>query len=485
MDLTLQVTKKESMNMSSLVKQMCSLKCRINVDLLSGRISIVDMDDENVESVIDAINEAFDITSVDIVPTVVVPEPELPVAIKDSEVCEQANEMLRVIHCAMYSNNAKSSDICEYLRTTSEEIAMKYNSKEPTDVSIGDVVECNYGFHLKGEISGRHVHSIVCNIDDDGMVYVLPITKDILKCDETRFLPFSVNLDVEYLTISNSANEDEIIVDNSAICGHETAVDAKTSVYKGLYNESEELTVTAKSNFFPTYTQTFDKDTDTITVTYYIKSDKSMENNQWVLTYDPSMLKYNESKNQNVSNFMPCVTNGGHANVPSEGTIKGNSTSLTLNKLKSSNGDKVGFVSVTFDVVGKGDTSVNLSVDYLTIGNLDSKTHMIDQSSEEAVIRNGKICDYTTAIDTSTLVYEGGYSGIDYVYGDVNLDGKIDITDATSIQKYIADMNKFTGLQEKLADVDGDGKVTVIDATLISRYLSSAKNTGRVGEDFK
>lgn len=199
MDLTLQVTKKESMNMSSLVKQMCSLKCRINVDLLSGRISIVDMDDENVESVIDAINEAFDITSVDIVPTVVVPEPELPVATKDSEVCEQANEMLRVIHCAMYSNNAKSSDICEYLRTTSEEIAMKYNSKEPTDVSIGDVVECNYGFHLKGEISGRHVHSIVCNIDDDGMVYVLPITKDILKCDETRFLPFSVNLDVEYM----------------------------------------------------------------------------------------------------------------------------------------------------------------------------------------------------------------------------------------------------------------------------------------------
>lgn len=199
MDLTLQVTKKESMNMSSLVKQMCSLKCRINVDLLSGRISIVDMDDENVESVIDAINEAFDITSVDIVPTVVVPEPELPVATKDSEVCEQANEMLRVIHCAMYSNNAKSSDICEYLRTASEEIAMKYNSKEPTEVSIGDVVECNYGFHLKGEISGRHVHSIVCNIDDDGMVYVLPITKDILKCDEARFLPFSVNLDVEYM----------------------------------------------------------------------------------------------------------------------------------------------------------------------------------------------------------------------------------------------------------------------------------------------
>ena len=348
-----------------------------------------------------------------------------------------------------------------------------YANLNPTDED-GNVIS--------GAIYGNNVNYTLDSLTSASgkEVAFVTATFDVIGSGDT-----SVNLDVEYLTISNSANEDEIIVDNSTICGHETAVDAKTSVYKGLYNESEELTVTAKSNFFPTYTQTFDKDTDTITITYYIKSDKSMENNQWVLTYDPSILKYNESKNQNVSNFMPCVTNGGHANVPSEGTIKGNSTSLTLNKLKSSNGDKVGFVSVTFDVVGKGDTSVNLSVDYLTIGNLDSKTHMIDQSSEEAVIRNGKICDYTTAIDTSTLIYEGGYSGIDYVYGDVNLDGKIDITDATSIQKYIADMNKFTGLQEELADVDGDGKVTVIDATLISMYLSSGKNTGRVGEDFK
>ena len=65
-------------------------------------------------------------------------------------------------------------------------------------VSIGDVVDCNYGSHLKGEITGGHVHSIVCDIDNDGMVYVLPITKATLEGDETRFLPFSANLDVEY-----------------------------------------------------------------------------------------------------------------------------------------------------------------------------------------------------------------------------------------------------------------------------------------------
>lgn len=79
MNLTLKVTKKESTNMSSLVKQMCSLKCRINVDLANGNISIVDMDDNNVENVIDTISEAFDITGIDIIPTVVPTEPEMPV----------------------------------------------------------------------------------------------------------------------------------------------------------------------------------------------------------------------------------------------------------------------------------------------------------------------------------------------------------------------------------------------------------------------
>ena len=210
MNLTLQVTKKESTNMSSLVKQMCSLKCRINVDSLNGKISIVDMDDDNVESVIDAINEAFDIIGVDIDPTVVIPEPEPPVVTEDSiefeklefndaAVREQANKLLRTIYWAMYSCNAKSIDMCQYLRTTVVEIAMKYTPKELTEVSIGDVVDCNYGTHLKGEITGGHVHSIVCDIDNDGMVYVLPITKARLEGDETRFLPFSANLDVEYL----------------------------------------------------------------------------------------------------------------------------------------------------------------------------------------------------------------------------------------------------------------------------------------------
>lgn len=195
--------------MSSLVKQMCLLKCRINVDSVAGNISIVDMDDENVESVIDSVSEAFDIIGIDIVPKVVVPEPEPPVITEESlefeklkfndkEVQEQANKLLRTSYWAMYSSNASSRDICQYLMSANVEIAMKYGTKVPTDVCVGDIVDCNYGSHVNGEISGGHVHSIVCDIDDNGMVYAVPITKSILEGDGTRYLAFKANFDVEY-----------------------------------------------------------------------------------------------------------------------------------------------------------------------------------------------------------------------------------------------------------------------------------------------
>ena len=208
MNLTILVTKKESTSMSNLIKQMCTLNSRITVDSVNGKISIVDMDDDNVGGVIDAINEAFDIIAVDITPTIVISEPESAVPeasiefekieFNNEEVREQMNKLLRVIYWSMYHKNAKPRDIGLYLMTAGAEISMKYNPKEPIKVSIGDVVDCNYGSHLKGEISGGHVHSIVCNIDNDGMVYVLPITKTKLGDDETRYLPFSANLDVEY-----------------------------------------------------------------------------------------------------------------------------------------------------------------------------------------------------------------------------------------------------------------------------------------------
>ena len=58
------------------------------------------------------------------------------------------------------------------------------------------------------------------------------------------------------------------------------------------------------------------------------------------------------------------------------------------------------------------------------------------------------------------------------VIGDVNGDGKIDINDATLIQKYLADLEKLTDEQKAAADVNGDGKIDINDATLIQKYVA-------------
>ncbi len=58
------------------------------------------------------------------------------------------------------------------------------------------------------------------------------------------------------------------------------------------------------------------------------------------------------------------------------------------------------------------------------------------------------------------------------LFGDANLDGRLNILDATEIQRSLAEQCTLNVEQKKLADVDHDGKVTVLDATRIQCYLA-------------
>ncbi len=66
--------------------------------------------------------------------------------------------------------------------------------------------------------------------------------------------------------------------------------------------------------------------------------------------------------------------------------------------------------------------------------------------------------------------------------GDANLDGRLTITDATSIQRYLALLDDFNDEQKLNADFDNDGLVSVFDATLIQIKLV---NTYTDFEDFE
>lgn len=66
--------------------------------------------------------------------------------------------------------------------------------------------------------------------------------------------------------------------------------------------------------------------------------------------------------------------------------------------------------------------------------------------------------------------------------GDADLDGSVDIFDATHIQRYLAGMTNLSDEAQLAADVDGNGDVEIFDVTYIQRWLADFTVEYALGE---
>ncbi len=66
--------------------------------------------------------------------------------------------------------------------------------------------------------------------------------------------------------------------------------------------------------------------------------------------------------------------------------------------------------------------------------------------------------------------------------GDADTNRKINVKDATAIQKHLANIQALSENGELLADVNGDGKISIKDATSISKYIAKIDISDPVGE---
>lgn len=57
--------------------------------------------------------------------------------------------------------------------------------------------------------------------------------------------------------------------------------------------------------------------------------------------------------------------------------------------------------------------------------------------------------------------------------GDTDGDGEVCITDATKIQRDVAQIIKVKDNFRRSADVDSDGIITILDATIIQRWVGT------------
>ncbi len=71
---------------------------------------------------------------------------------------------------------------------------------------------------------------------------------------------------------------------------------------------------------------------------------------------------------------------------------------------------------------------------------------------------------------------------VKYLVGDVNMDGKVNIKDATLVQKYAADLLELDEVPLKLADVNTDTRVNVKDATAIQKAIADIKTSFVIGD---
>lgn len=80
----------------------------------------------------------------------------------------------------------------------------------------------------------------------------------------------------------------------------------------------------------------------------------------------------------------------------------------------------------------------------------------------------------TTAVKTEVTETQTVTSTepVKYISGDVNLDFKVNIKDATLIQKYVAKLKPLDSLQLTIADVDLNEKVNIKDATCIQKKIA-------------
>lgn len=147
--------------------------------------------------------------------------------------------------------------------------------------------------------------------------------------------------------------------------------------------------INVTSNVTDPVSYDYNAQTEQVVVTYLLKADHMIVDTQSSLTYDSKVLKLASITTTNTKNkVFPVFQSSIVWNPSLTNQVLFNCSSLDLFNFKSENV----YCTFTFDVVGSGDTTVNLNVDYLT----------------------------GTEADTYDELFESEKKDIDYIYNSAN-----------------------------------------------------------------
>ncbi len=252
-----------------------------------------------------------------------------------------------------------------------------------------------------------------------------------------------------------------------------------------------DIKVIAKSNIATRQSQIYSTTSNKqVTVTYMLQSDQKFSGSEWRLTYDPAVLKFassNYDANGNIA-VMPVAdkTTGTGlvvANLPEEGRLRGTFGSADNIYDYTTEGK---LVEVTFDILGTGTTTVNLTMDILSYVADGTEITMVEDSAITSAYKatgtaqlskptdpveptTAPPTDAPTTVPPTTVPDEG-------LLGDVDCDGFITIKDATNIQEHVSRYTTLTGQSAINADVDKSGDINIMDASYVQMYVGKFIN---------
>lgn len=143
-----------------------------------------------------------------------------------------------------------------------------------------------------------------------------------------------------------------------------------------------------------------------------------------------------------------------------------NKAQQTVNATISSNTLDIGDTS-EITASGQGTISyISSNTNVATVNNSGIVTGISAGTATITVTATGNN-NYNEASKTFTVLVKDSH-----VLGDVNCDGVISVADATTLQKYLANIVDFNDEQLAVADTNGDGSVSIADATQIQKYLA-------------
>lgn len=209
MKLIVNVCNLDKIKMADIIKKVKSFNCRIQIDLEIGQIIIEELKEEETQEIFKFINKYFSVLNIRIKNSVeeyqieensIANNNDDTILYKNKYIEEKLKSLIKSLDWAMYKKNVDEKELGRIILSASTLISMKYHGFGMINFSVGDIVDCCYGTNLTGEISGGHTHAIVCDINSNGMPYLIPISKenDKSKITSKEYIIFKAPNNAKY-----------------------------------------------------------------------------------------------------------------------------------------------------------------------------------------------------------------------------------------------------------------------------------------------